>query len=238
MVGSTMTSAKDAILSRIRTAVQSSPSRDIIERRYRQADRLDLQIFEDRLIDYGVRVYRSIREELRTMIATALTNAGKQRVLIPRGFPMELLPENFQFVVDAALSYEQLDYADGVLTTCALAVAETGTIFLRHTEAEGRRALTLIPDYHLCIIHASQVVATLPEGIRLAALFGNVPTTTISGPSATSDIEMTRVKGVHGPRILDVILNENRGRGVHPLPNSTRPQGSSKNRDLRLPSRT
>jgi L-lactate dehydrogenase complex protein LldG len=207
-----MTSAKDAILTRIRAAVQSSPSQDIIERRYRQADTVDLHLLEERLIDYGVRVYHSTEEELRTTIATALTNADKRYVLIPRGFPMNLLPDNFEFVVDTALPPQQLDRAEGVLTTCALAVAETGTIFLRHTEAEGRRALTLIPDYHLCIVHASQVVATVPEGIRLAALFANVPITTISGPSATSDIEMTRVNGVHGPRTLDVVLNQNRGR--------------------------
>ena len=212
MVGPTITSAKDAILGRIRTAVQSSPPRDIIERRYRQADTVDVHLFENRLIDYGVRVYHSSEQELQTTIATALTNAGKRYVLIPRGFPMNLLPGNFEFVVDAALSYEQLDRAEGVLTTCALAVAETGTIFLRHTEAEGRRALTLIPDYHLCIVHASQVVATVPEGIRLAALFADVPITTISGPSATSDIEMTRVNGVHGPRTLDVVLSQNLGR--------------------------
>jgi L-lactate dehydrogenase complex protein LldG len=207
-----MTSAKDAILTRIRAAVQSSPSQDIIERRYRQADTVDLHLLEERLIDYGVRVYHSTEEELRTTIATALTNADKRYVLIPRGFPMNLLPDNFEFVVDTALPPQQLDRAEGVLTTCALAVAETGTIFLRHTEAEGRRALTLIPDYHLCIVHASQVVATVPEGIRLAALFANVPITTISGPSATSDIEMTRVNGVHGPRTLDVVLSQNRGR--------------------------
>src|SRR5690242_14346190 len=212
MVGPTMTSAKDAILTRIRAAVQSSPSQDIIERRYRQADTVDLHLLEERLIDYGVRVYHSTEEELRTTIATALTNADKRYVLIPRGFPMNLLPDNFEFVVDTALPPQQLDRAEGVLTTCALAVAETGTIFLRHTEAEGRRALTLIPDYHLCIVHASQVVATVPEGIRLAALFANVPITTISGPSATSDIEMTRVNGVHGPRTLDVVLSQNRGR--------------------------
>ena len=175
-----MTSAKDVILARIRAAVQSSPSQDIIERRYRQADSVDLHLFEERLIDYGVRVYHSTEEELRVTIATALTNAKKRYVLIPRGFPMKLLPDNFEFVVDATLPYEQLDRAEGVLTTCALAVAETGTIFLRHTEAEGRRALTLIPDYHLCIVHASQVVATVPEGIRFAALFSNVPITTIS----------------------------------------------------------
>jgi L-lactate dehydrogenase complex protein LldG len=93
-----------------------------------------------------------------------------------------------------------------VITGCALAIAETGTIVLRHSPEDGGRALTLLPDYHLCIVRSSQVVASVPDGIRLAAEFATSPITTISGPSATSDIEMTRVKGVHGPRVLDVIV--------------------------------
>jgi L-lactate dehydrogenase complex protein LldG len=87
-----------------------------------------------------------------------------------------------------------------------VAVALTGTIMLRHSTGEGRRALTLIPDYHLCVVHADQVVETVPEGIRKINAFADVPITTISGPSATSDIEMTRIKGVDGPRVMDVIL--------------------------------
>ena len=92
-----------------------------------------------------------------------------------------------------------------MLTTCALAIAISGTIVLRHSPTEGRRALTLISDYHLCIVESSQVVETVPEGIRALAS-PTEPITTISGPSATADIEMTRIKGVHGPRTLDVIL--------------------------------
>jgi len=86
-----------------------------------------------------------------------------------------------------------------------VAVALSGTIILRHSFAQGRRALTLIPDYHLCIVEASQIVETVAEGIR-ALDNPTEPITTISGPSATADIEMTRIKGVHGPRTLDVIL--------------------------------
>lgn len=201
-----MSTAKEIILDRIRRTAGPGPSYEAITRHYRQSDAVDLHLFEDRLVDYGVRVYRSSKGELRNAIATALASAGKQRILIPRGFPLDILPDGFLFDMDNALTYEELDRAEGVLTMCALAVAETGSIFLRHGEAEGRRALTLIPDYHLCIVYVDQVVATVPEGIRLAARFGNVPITTVSGPSATSDIEMTRVKGVHGPRTLDVIL--------------------------------
>lgn len=201
-----MSDAKDTILQRIRGAVANSPPVDTIERRYRQSDKLNLDIFEDRLSDYGVRMYRCSKRDLTCAIQAALAKAGKARLLLPPGIPDDILPNGFVFERDKGTSYEELDRAEGVLTGCALGIAETGTIFLRHTAAEGRRALTLIPDYHLCIIHADQIVATVPEGIRLAARFGNVPITTVSGPSATSDIEMTRVKGVHGPRTLDVIL--------------------------------
>jgi L-lactate dehydrogenase complex protein LldG len=92
------------------------------------------------------------------------------------------------------------------LTDCAVAIASTGTIVLRHSAGEARRALSLIPDYHLCVVFAAQIVETVPEGIDQMKTFSHIPITTIAGPSATSDIEMTRVNGVHGPRILDVIL--------------------------------
>ncbi len=202
-----MTDSKDKILNRIRHAVAQSPSAaDSIPRQYRQTAEPDLQLFEDRLVDYGVRVYHCSPQQLPDTIRTALSAAGKNKLLIPSGLPSNILPADISFETDAHHSYADLDHSEGVLTECGVAVAETGSIFLRHTEAEGRRALTLIPDYHLCIVHRNQVVATVPEAIRKAAEFGRVPITTISGPSATSDIEMTRVKGVHGPRTLDVIL--------------------------------
>jgi L-lactate dehydrogenase complex protein LldG len=93
-----------------------------------------------------------------------------------------------------------------VVTACSAAIASTGTIVLRHVAGEGRRALTLIPDYHLCVVFPDQVVQTVPEAIRRLAALEPALVTTISGPSATADIEMTRVRGVHGPRTLDVIL--------------------------------
>jgi L-lactate dehydrogenase complex protein LldG len=131
---------------------------------------------------------------------------GKQTLLLAPGFPEEWLPASHSFVRDNGLSYVEIDRSEGVLTACALAVALSGTIVLRHSSAEGRRALSLIPDYHLCLVFEDQIVETVPEALRVMDSFATVPVTTISGPSATSDIEMTRIKGVHGPRVLDVIL--------------------------------
>ncbi|HKQ88110.1 MAG TPA: LUD domain-containing protein [Candidatus Acidoferrales bacterium] len=129
-----------------------------------------------------------------------ITGDAPKRALAP-----EAKSGTFSFIRDENLSYADLDRAEGVLTTCAVAIALTGTIILRHGRS-GRRAMTLIPDYHLCIVRASQVVETVPEAIRELESPTRSPITTISGPSATSDIEMTRIKGVHGPRRLAVIL--------------------------------
>jgi L-lactate dehydrogenase complex protein LldG len=201
-----MPDAKSLILDRIRAAVANTPPIEIPAVTVRSPSDVDLDLLEERLLDYGVRVYRCSRPELASTIAEAIAHAGRESLLIPPGLPAEILPADLVFKRDDGLSYGELDQAEGVLTGCAVAVAETGTIFLRHTEAEGRRVLTLLPDYHLCIIYREQVVGTVAEGIRQAAAFSNLPITTISGPSATSDIEMTRVKGVHGPRTLDVVL--------------------------------
>ena len=135
-----------------------------------------------------------------------MDSRGKRGLIVPHGLPAIWLPEDFAFVPDDALSYEALDRSEGVLTGCAVAIAATGTIVLCHSPAEGRRALSLVPDYHLCVVYEEQVVETVPEGIRNLRPHQSDPITTISGPSATSDIEMTRVKGVHGPRVLDVVL--------------------------------
>jgi L-lactate dehydrogenase complex protein LldG len=108
--------------------------------------------------------------------------------------------------VDDGLSFAQLEGAQGVLTAATAAVAESGSIVLQHGPEEGRRALTLLPDYHLCVLFESQIVETLPECFDRLRASATRPTTFISGPSATADIEMTRIEGVHGPRSLDVIL--------------------------------
>jgi L-lactate dehydrogenase complex protein LldG len=206
---------KHQILERIRRAVPDYSSMresqyEAITRNYRQSGDLDesgrIELFTDRLRDYGAKVYRCAPWELRSVIGEILSERRKRGLVIARDLPEDWLPEGFEFVRDKGLTYGEIDASEGVLTGCALAIAMTGTIVLYHSGGEGRRALTLIPDYHLCVVYTSQIVETVPEGIRALAPYSVAPLTTISGPSATADIEMTRIQGVHGPRTLDIIL--------------------------------
>jgi L-lactate dehydrogenase complex protein LldG len=207
--------AREDVLGRIRGAIgQPASGRgqdyETVPRLYRQAGTLDLEarleLFRSRIEHYECGCFRCTRDQLPDAIGRALTARGKRRLILPAGLPAEWLPAAFEFVRDAGLSYAELDGCDGAITGCTIAIAQTGSIVLCHDELEGRRALTLIPDYHLCVIRAEQVVETVPEGLRHPRVAGSALVTTISGPSATADIEMTRIKGVHGPRTLDVVL--------------------------------
>jgi L-lactate dehydrogenase complex protein LldG len=210
-----MSDAKADILHRIKRSLGRSAMEAPVpgwrpDRIYRQSGSLDdeerICLFIERLRDYESGVYRCRAGDIAKTVARALTERDKHRILVPEQIPEEWLPSQGEFVRDHGLAHEEIDKSDGVLTRCDVAIALTGTIILRHSQAEGRRALTLIPDYHLCVVHELQVVETVPEGLRHIEEVGRHPITTISGPSATADIEMTRVKGVHGPRTLDVIL--------------------------------
>ena len=141
-------------------------------------------------------VYRTTENDVAEIVAIALRHRNKTRLVIPDGLPSESLPPGFSFLPDHDLSYDQLDSAEGVITACTIAIALTGTIVLQNAPGQGRRAISLIPDYHLCIVRDDQVVETVPEAIRFLQPTRSLATTTISGPSATADIEMTRVKGV------------------------------------------
>jgi L-lactate dehydrogenase complex protein LldG len=206
--------SKQEILGRIRKAIGSAGNRAAeyaaIPREYRRegtmAAEAKMELFAARLYDYGTSVYRCTTAQIADAVAQALSARRRTGIVVAHGVPASWLPENFEFVEDDGLSYTALDASNGVLTGCELAVAFTGTIILRHGLGQPRRAVTLVPDYHLCVVRAQQVVETLPEAIRRMEEFRSTPLTTISGPSATSDIEMTRVKGVHGPRTLDVVL--------------------------------
>jgi L-lactate dehydrogenase complex protein LldG len=215
--GENAVSSRADILAKVRQAVgDNSATRHIeyaaIPREYRRSGQSNkeecLSLLVNRLHDYDAVVYRCGSGEIPQTVAAAMAGRGKMSLLRPEGLPVEWLPATHSFPCVDGLSYREVDRAEGVITGCVTAIAFTGTIILRHGVSHGRRALTLIPDYHLCIVFADQVVETVPEGFARLKGMETLPLTTVSGPSATADIEMARVKGVHGPRFLDVILVE------------------------------
>jgi L-lactate dehydrogenase complex protein LldG len=209
--------AKGLILGRIRDILGPRPSAAdeyaLVTRQYRHAPTLDAEarvaLFADRLQHYQVGVYRAEAARLPDVIAAVLTAGRRARIVVPPGVPRAWRPPSIEVVEDTGLSRlsdVELDRSEGVLTGCSAAIAVTGTIVLCHRGAEGRRALTLVPDYHLCVVFEDQIVETVPEAIRIVEASSPALVTTISGPSATADIEMTRIRGVHGPRTLDVVI--------------------------------
>ena len=210
-------SAREEILARIAAAHASAPPPDLpyaaIERAYRTESDLDAAAMTerlvDRLLDYKAQVRRCSAAELAAAVAAALAERGVRSLVVPEGLPGSWLAElgdDITVQVDGPewLDVAQLDAVDGVLTACSVAVAETGTLVLDAGPGQGRRVVTLIPDYHLCVVRPDQVCADVPQAVSRLDL--TRPTTMISGPSATSDIELNRVEGVHGPRTLEVVL--------------------------------
>lgn len=166
-----------------------------------------LHQFEDRILDYKAAYTHVSAAELPGAIAAALGDA--RRVVVPAGVPSEWLTPGLDVLRDEPkLSNAELDGAGAVLTGCAVAVSETGTIILDHQQGQGRRALSLIPDLHVCVVREAQVVQTVRQGVDAvaASVRAGHPLTWLSGGSATSDIELVRVEGVHGPRRLHVIV--------------------------------
>jgi L-lactate dehydrogenase complex protein LldG len=205
------TSAKAVILRAIRTAATDWSEAAPIPRNYTQQDErahsVIIEEFVERLRDYKAHVDRADMATLSSSFADACERYGIRRLVVPAEVPAEWLPVGVQVMRDApALSNPALDGCDAVLTGCAMAIAQTGTIVLDGGARQGRRALSLIPDRHICVVFEDQVVGIVPEGIAQLALTPERPITFISGPSATSDIELSRVEGVHGPRTLHVIL--------------------------------
>ncbi|GGO37363.1 LutC/YkgG family protein [Deinococcus humi] len=178
---------------------------------YPQCERLEreamLRQFQDRIEDYRASFQRVAQTEVAGAVALAL--AGAERVVVPAGLNPAFLPTGLhELHDDPPLSHAGLDRAEAVVTGCAVAISETGTIILDHGVDQGRRALTLIPDLHICVIRAEQIVQSVLDGVQ--RMEGSVgagrPLTWISGGSATSDIELVRVEGVHGPRRLCVVV--------------------------------
>ncbi|MGN6793646.1 MAG: LutC/YkgG family protein [Streptosporangiaceae bacterium] len=213
--------AREEVLARIRAAIgNAQPDTKAAAVGYRTSSELGpaelIAVLTDRLRDYGAAVRTCTPDELGAAVGTALAERGARRVVLPPGLDLPVLA-GIESVTDDGLSAEELDTFDGVVTMAAAAIAETGTIVLDGSPGQGRRALSLVPDYHLCVLRSDQVVGLVPEAVALldparpvrGGSGGSPPRlaqTWVSGPSATSDIELDRVEGVHGPRTLEVII--------------------------------
>lgn len=216
-----MTNAKDEILRRVRAALADGPEAPEPARAYRRSsDRPLEEVLEmlvDRLEDYKAVVHREDAGSIAGRIEQLLGRSS--RYVIPTGLAQEWLPPDSAArvrMVDSgharrvgALTVRELDAVDAVVTSSTVSCAETGTIFLNARPDEGRRAITLVPDHHICVVPVSRVVELVPEA--MGRVDPERPITMISGPSATSDIELQRVEGVHGPRRLDVVLLDDAG---------------------------
>jgi L-lactate dehydrogenase complex protein LldG len=217
---STAGTARQAILDRIRANIGPSDGKDAksayasLPREYirrgslNAEDRIELMI--ERLREYDAEVAECVPAEVPATIAAQLAQSGRHTFIVPQGLPAEWLAAGFDWKMDRGLETAEIEKAEGVVTAAFCGVANSGTIVLHHSNSdgtgrEGRRVVTLLPDWHLCILYASQVVETLPEYFTRCEKEPPL-VTWISGPSATADIEMTRIKGVHGPRFLVVIL--------------------------------
>lgn len=226
-----MSTAREEILARIHTALRDVPAEERpddvpVRREYRTISQVHplaerVARFAEQVAEYGPAVHRISPAELPTAIAAACRRREVRSLLVPAGVPEDWLPDGVVILRDdpapgMSLSTDEIDGVDGVLTGCAVAIAQTGTIVLDGGPAQGRRVATLLPDYHLCVVWERQVVGLVPEAIRF---LGDTvrqtgrPITLVSGPSATSDIEFNRVEGVHGPRTLEVLLVRDQGEG-------------------------
>lgn len=208
-------SAREDIMNRIKSALRDAPVTPVVPRVYRRSSDMTaeqrLEQLVDRLVDYKANVFLTPVADVAARLAELL--AGSASIVVPHGLEQEWLAAlkndagTLAVHVDSPesrLTVAELDAVDAVVTAAATAVSETGTIMLDGSDDQGRRIISLVPDRHICILRAGDIVEVLPEAI--ARLEATRPQTWISGPSATSDIELERVEGVHGPRTLDVII--------------------------------
>jgi L-lactate dehydrogenase complex protein LldG len=236
-MNATPMTSREAVLARIRAAVDGAPPAELPvapEYRMRGSRERGLVIAEflERVRDYRVEARVVPAAGAPRAIADACRARGARRLAVPHDLPGKWRPAGFEWLADNGLNdnglnddglsddglsdemltASELDRCDGVVTGCTLAIAQTGTIVLNGGERQGRRALSLLPDYHLCLVEAAQVLDLVPEAIAALVASGasTKALTFISGPSATSDIELSRVEGVHGPRTLEVLVVEGR----------------------------
>ena len=217
--------SRENMLQRIQVALRYVPQdaqlEELdVERNYRHfesvPDEERIERFIDRVTDYKATVHRVEERELPDAIAASCATRSIHRLVVPTDMPSHWLPEGVELLSDAdtPLSYDLLNSSDGVLTGCAVGIAQTGTIVLDGGKLQGRRVLSLLPDYALCLIWEEQIVNLVPEAIGQLERGTRTrqPLTFISGPSATSDIELSRVEGVHGPRTLEVLVVQRIGK--------------------------
>jgi L-lactate dehydrogenase complex protein LldG len=215
-----MSAAREEILSRIRGALGDVPAAEtpadvVVTRDYRLVDERSrdelVALLCERIGDYNAEVRRVASAGIADAVRAACVEAGIGQLAVAPGVPGEWRPAGIEIVEDHDLGAAELDELNAALTGCASAIAETGTLVLDGQALSGRRLLTLVPDHHICVVTADQVVGQVPEAIaalRPAVAEAHVPVTLVSGASATSDIELSRVEGVHGPRHLLVLIAE------------------------------
>ena len=213
-----MSAARQEILQRIRGALDDVPAAETpadvaVVRDYRRTGtRTREQLVDhlaERVADYAAEVRVVAARELADAVGAACAEMALRRIVVPPALPAAWRPGDVQLSEDAGLSAHELDAVDGAVTGCAVAIAETGTIVLDGSPVCGRRLLTLVPDHHICVVLAGQIVELVPEAIAAVAPAvreSRRPITLVSGPSASSDIELSRVEGVHGPRHLRVLI--------------------------------
>lgn len=196
----------------VETLIDDSPEEAYarIPRTYQRTAKLNreetLELFYDRLRDYDSELVFTDEAGIANAVAQAMREANESLLLVPAGVPQEWLPQNdIEVRRDFDLPLQPLEEPRVVLTPCTVAIAMSGTIILEHSNEQGRRAATLLPDHHICVLWRDQVVETIAEALQRIT-HRTSPITTIAGPSATSDIEMTRIRGVHGPRRLTAII--------------------------------
>lgn len=210
-------SGRETILARVREALSDVPTDEspddvVVPRNYRRGSGLSrdevLDLFVENVVDYGATVHRVSQAEIGETVKRICHDRGVRTMIAPPGFPEQLVTGAGVVLMrdSPPMSAASLDRADAVITTAAVGIAETGTIVVVNGSGMGRRALSLVPDVHLCVVRDDQVVATVPESIDALAPWRTRPVTFISGGSATSDIELVRVEGVHGPRTLEVLV--------------------------------
>jgi len=207
-----MSSAREEILERIAAAAGEPTVEAAATHAYRRSGALDdekrVELFCRRVGEYRAEVHRVDEAGLATLISTICGAREARRLVVPPGIPAAWRAAGVELIDDDGLAALELDALDGAVTGCTAAIAETGTIVLTAGPLEGRRALTLVPDLHVCVVREPQIVQVLPQALAKIAAdrLERRPITFISGPSATSDIELSRVEGVHGPRALVVLV--------------------------------